>query len=84
MPNPAPRVSSCRPQRRWLPAPPGGFPRGKPKSHQPHKQVSERRRREIAAFWRMAPGLSGAAVTVMSVVLVAVVVVFIVALALQA
>jgi hypothetical protein len=69
MRDPIPNLSSYKPQRRWLPDPPGGRPRDKRK---PPKKRSKRRSREAAAFLRLAPGLSEAGVIIMGVAVVAV------------
>jgi hypothetical protein len=75
MPDRFPNLSSYRPQRAWLPEPPGGVPRHKPK---PGKKPSKRRSRQAAIFRRLAPGLSRAGVIVMGVVLAAVVGLFVI------
>jgi hypothetical protein len=74
MPEPFPNLSSYRPQRRWLPPPPGGFRPRKPKR-------GKKPSREAATFRRLEPGLSRAGVIVMGVALavVAVLVVIIAA-----
>lgn len=66
MPEPFPNLSSYRPQRRWLPPPPGGFRPRKPKRG---KKPGKKPGREAATFRRLEPGLSRAGVIVMGVAL---------------
>jgi hypothetical protein len=79
MPDPIPNLSSYKPQRRWLPNPPGGRPHKKPA----RKKLSERQRRKAATVQRLAPGLSRAGVIIMGTVLAVVVVLVVIIAALR-
>jgi hypothetical protein len=73
--DPLPKLTGLRrAQRVWLPPPPGGFRRPKPK----RRKLSPERSRKLAALLRLEAALSRAGVMVMGVVLVVVVVLFVI------
>jgi hypothetical protein len=67
--DPFPNLSAYRRQRVFLPAPPGGFRRHKPK----RRKLSARQKREVAAVQRAELGISRAGVIIMAAVLVVVI-----------
>ena len=75
MKDPFPNMSSYKPQRQWLPPPPGGFRPRKPK---PGKKPGKRRSRETGEVRRLAPGLSQAGVIIVGVALAVVVVLLVI------
>jgi hypothetical protein len=75
MKDPIPNLSSYKPQRRWLPTPPGGWQPDKPR---PDQKPGKKPGRQTGMVRRHASGLSQAGVIIMGVALAAVVVVVLV------